>query len=334
MLLLLSLIAPAAAGPCAEDYTSDNFLEDLTSAQTSLRGNDDYAFINSVSGLQGGLDCLSEALPPRVLASAYRLIGAQIVLEGSTADGQKWFRTALELDPTFQWDITEFSQEGTDALVRDAWNAERGVSHAQDFVAGKALAIGPDQRLYLDGVEIEEPAASPNRYHLLQLMDSDGLIKSVWVLDGAAYPERLLGAPEEDAVVAVDPVDEGDSKREKKEKKEKEEKEPREKKDRGGKDDISGAGVISVERNRPPLQLPLIITGGLAVAAGGGLYALSFGAANEFESASTEDDLYAARSQANTYVGVGAGLVAVGAGLGTWGMLLEGTPTVGFTWTW
>jgi len=332
LLLLLSLIAPASAGPCAEDYTSDNFLEHLTAAQTSLRGNDDYAFINNVSGLQGGLDCLSEALPPRVLASAYRLIGAQIVLEGSTADGQKWFRTALELDPTFQWDITEFSQEGTDALVRDAWNAERGVSHAQDYVSGKALAIGPDQRLYLDGVAIDEPAASPNRYHLLQLMDSDGVIKSVWVIDGLAFPERVLGVPEEAAVAAVDPVEEDKPKRERTAKPEKE---PREKKDRGSKnDDFSGAGVISVERNRPPLQLPLLITGGLAVAAGGGLYALSFGAANEFEAATTEDNLTAARKQTNTYVGVGAGLVAVGAGLGTWGMLLEGTPTVGFTWTW
>ena len=332
MLLLLSLIAPAVAGPCAEDYTSDNFLADLTAAQTALRGNDDYAFINSVSGLQGGLDCLSEALPPRVLASAYRLIGAQIVLEGSTADGQKWFRTALELDATFQWDITEFSQEGTDALVRDAWNAERGVSHSQDYVSGKAIAIGPDQRLYLDGTEIEEPAASPNRYHLLQLMDSDGVIKSVWVIDGPAFPERLLGTPQAEIVASADPVEEDEPKREKKEKKEKE---PREKKDRGSKnDDISGAGVISVERNRPPLQLPLLITGGLAVAAGGGLYALSFGAANDFEAATTEDDLLAARSQANTYVGLGAGLVAVGAGLGTWGMLLEGTPMVGYTWTW
>ncbi len=326
MLLLTLLIGTADAGVCAEDYTGDDFLDDMTTAQSALRSGDDYSFINAVTSLQGGLDCLSEALPPRVLASAYRMIGAQIVLEGDTADGQRWFRTALELDPTFRWDISEFSQEGTDALVRDAWNAELGTSHEQQTLSGVGLSAGGG-RLLLDGREIRAPQAALARYHLLQLLGEGGAVEQAWVIEGNDFPDEVLGSDSSAAPVA----DRGADEEPEEGRRERTQREPRE---RRQKDAIGSAGVISVERNRPPLKIPAMVVGGLGLAAGGGLYAMSFGAAGDFESATTEAALLDARSRANTLVLASAALTAAGAGLGTWGVLMDGGPALGLTWTW
>lgn len=325
MLLLTLLIGTADASVCAEDYNGDQFLADMTAAQSALRGGDDYGFINAVTSLQGGLDCLSEALPPRVLASAYRMIGAQIVLEGDTADGQRWFRTALELDPTFRWDITEFSQEGTDALVRDAWNAELGTSHEVQTLPDMGLSLDGG-RLLIDGRELKAPQAALNRYHLLQLLAGDGVVQQVWVVEGNNFPEELLGPDSSAAPVADLEPDE-----EEKPVKEKRQREPREKRQ---KDDIGSAGVISVERTRPPLKIPALVAGGVGLAASGGLYAMSFGAANDFESATTEDELLDARTRANSLVVTSAAIAAAGAGLTTWGVMMDGGSMVGLTWTW
>ncbi len=323
MTLLLALLAPAHAGVCADDYTDDEFLDDITAAQTALRSNDDYGFINAVNGLQGGLDCLVAELPPRVLAGAYRMIGAQLVLEGNDADGRKWFRTSMELDSTFQWDISEFSQEGTDALVRDAWNAERGVSHDARSIDG-SFNLGEGQRLLLDGRELSSPEATPDRFHLLQLVDTDGKITSVWIFDGVSFPSRLIGDVVSDSGGGGggDGDEDEDSKR------------SRDKKDRSSRESEEIGSTITVERNRPPLQIPVLVAGGVGLVAGGGFYALSFGANSDFQAATTEEDLQAAASRTNTYVLAAAGLAAAGAGLTTWGVLMDGTPTFGLTWTW
>lgn len=314
---------PAQAGDCPTPYTTDRLLGDLVNIEQFLRNGDDVAAGQASKGMEAGLGCLNEVLPPMIAGRAYRAVAAGLVVSGETERGEAWFRTAAEIEQSFDYGLEDLPE---DHPVRDAYAAARQQASGEQVpVEGKAFAEGSH---YLDGRKIDAPRARLDRPHVFQL-DGDG-VRS-WVIEGNAFPgERLVDV----APVAVVAAKEAKVKEPKppKEKKLKEPKPPKEKPEAVAKVKASKVrtptsgvdGTVVLQRQRPWEKTPLMIGGGVIMVAGGGLYALALGQRNSFEAATTKTDVEKHAQQANQLVIASAAVIAAGTGTLTWGIILDG----------
>jgi hypothetical protein len=305
--LTLALLTAAVAGVCPDEYSVDLLGDDLAEARMAAREDDPARFDAAAGRMELGLPCLADATRPQILATAYRLVGAKAVLDGRQDQARLWFRIALEIEPAFQWDVAEFSAEGPEAQVLNLFERERGVDSDAVPIPGRSLALDSGSRLLVDGAEAKAAAATLDRYHLLQLVDTDGMIRSAWLIQGNAFPTRLLG----DAMIS----EAGDVE-----------------KKGGGSGAVYGYSeddVVLIDANSSPLKMPLLLSGAVTLAAAGTFYGLSFPASSAFEEATTEDGLYTARGQANTRYLLAISLGLAGAGLATGGLLVSGGPLDG-----
>lgn len=260
---------------------------------TALRSANSNAFQESGQAMTEGLRCVDAPLAPVVLANVYRYAGLSAYFSGNTEGAKKWFRTALELDPTYDWDVSEVSVEDP---IRPLFEAERaqGDQMPVPIEGNRTLNVPDTHRLLVDGRVLREPKLTPERPHLVQLVRKDSnSVESVWVIDGTDLPDSLLAAP---SAVAEATTGTGSS----------------------------GLVVERIQRTRPPMKTPAIVGGSLLMAGGVGLYAMSFGTHRDWEAASTMSQLTAKQTLTNGLVlGAGAALT-VGAGL-TWvGVSLDG----------
>lgn len=322
--LLVALFwSPLARAECAGTYTADQLLADMQIIGNSLQEGDKVPLLAAGAKVEAGLQCMVEPLPPGVLASVYRLLGVYHARSDTPGDAPLWFRTARELDPTYVWDISEISQGSVtfsmyeQAQKYEGWEAEE--------IPGKELNVPANSKLLIDGRPLTKAAATTERYHLIQQVAADGGVRASWIVLGNELPPNLLR--DQQVTLADQRVEE-----------EKVKDEQKTRKKRGDPQVLAGGytsdEVTMVQRKRPPAQIPLLIIGGATMLAAGGVYAASFPAHAQFESATNEADLYASQRLTNTLILASGGVLVAGAGLGAWGALLSDTPTIGVTYTW
>ena len=108
MLSLLLTTAFAQSGPaCDAPISLDALVERLGTVETALRGSDFSAAGVNAEQLAADLVCVDTVLPNRVAQRVYRGIGAGLYVTGDEAVADQWLRTALEIEPTFQFGVTE-----------------------------------------------------------------------------------------------------------------------------------------------------------------------------------------------------------------------------------
>jgi len=274
-------------------------LADLGRAQTALTDGDTTSMAEAGDALEGGLACLGEQVPEQVHALAYRYIGAHLALAGDVDGAKLWFRTAMELDPTFQWDIDEVPQG---SVVWNTYEEEASTFDAERvFVPGRSLSLKDGDVLLLDGRVTTMPAARPSRYHVVQVVGADGAVKRSWLVEGAAFPSSVLIASTQATAQMVP-------------------------------EDTYATQTEKVTRTRPAAKTPLLIGGLTGLLASGALYAASFPARADFDDATTEADLYAAQSRTNLLVLGSAGAAAVGVGVTAWGVAISDGPGLSLSW--
>jgi hypothetical protein len=132
----------------------------------------------------------------------------------------------------------------------------------------------------------------------VQLVEIEGnRVESVWLIAGTELPDELLKDGTAAAVASASSA--------------------------GG-----GVAVERIERARPPLKTPALIGGSVLMAGGAGLYAMSFGAHQKWENATTASGLETNRALTNALVMAAGATNTASAGL-TWvGVNLDGTPSV------
>jgi hypothetical protein len=341
LLLLLGALSAPAHAACSGPYTTSQLAGDLQVLQASLRTLDDVAFSAAGRRLDGGLPCLDTAVQPGVWAAAYRYLGAWYwIIPGDNTEARRWFRISLEIDPAYAWDAEEIDPAHP---MRAAWDAERPSGIAEPApVEGRAwstVAFAPGVRVLVDGRVVAAPAATLDRPHHVQLVAGTGPTASVqrtWRIDGNALPEVLL-APLAPAVVTPAPADPRPA-------------EPRSADPRPvaevpmstpGSTASTGAppaqgvpagpSVATVERDRAPAKTPLLVLGSVSLVAAGGVYAMSVDARHDFDVSTTTDDILRNRDRTNALFVSSACALAVGVGLGTWGVALDGGGTVRLT---
>ncbi len=305
------LRAPGAHAACAQPYPGDQLVNDLQVAQASLRGLDESAFGAAGKRLDAGIACLTSMAPSPVFASAYRYIGAYHFLVGADQKrARAWFRTALELDPTYSWDATELESGHP---MREVFEQERQVAaNGLTPLTGKVINQPAGSKITLDGRPLVDAAATLDRPHVVQQIGSDRGVRGSWLIQGNEIPSQFL----RDEMAPLSAEDSGSTT-------------PKPKKDKrlgGGSESLA---VQAVGRRRPAEKTPLIIGGVLGIVGAGGVYAASFAARSQFDQASTTEDAERARATTNALVIASGGVLLVGVGVGYWGILLDGGAGVG-----
>lgn len=283
----------AAAQECARSYTTAELSRDLGAMTTALRAKNDSDYRNVGQRLANQIACVRKDLPQRVWASAYRHLGAYYYMVGDFEQSQRWFKTAIELEPSYEWDIAELT---LDHPLRRAFDAQRGAAtEAAVPLEGRALAPPSGGTLKLDGRPLSEPAATLDRPHILMVVGEDRVARQVFVIEGNQIPEQFL--TEGDAVADEEPAE-------------------------------NLYAAKKVERVRPPAKTPLMVTGGALAVVGGALYGTSFATRNQFYSAKTTADLDKYRSLTNTLVIAAGTTLAVGIGVEYVGIIISDQPGV------
>ncbi len=336
-LAALAVVVPgtAVAGDCAAPYPTDQLLADLIAAETALRDakNDEAKAV--ATRMAAGLGCLDAALPRQLIGRTYRAIGAGLVAGGENDSGSGWFRTATEVDQSYDYGVGELP---ADSPVRGVYLDAKAVSADLEVLPDKKFVAG---EFKLDGRGIEAPAARPGRPHLLQKVD--GSVTS-WVIEGAAFPDEVVEAAVATVAAVETPADDKGKKekapKEKaekapKEKAEKEqvakvdtpkpEKEPKEKKAKAS-NTINADG--SIKRKRPPEKTPLMIAGGVILGGAGGVYYMAAQKRGAFNESNDMEEIDQLQGQTNRLVLASAAVAAVGAGTLTWGIILDGNTAV------
>lgn len=364
---LLAVLVPRAEAGCAAPYTGAALVKDLGSVASALRNMDDSAFSSAGKSLEAGLPCLDQTAPPQLYASAYRYIGAvHFLVDNDVAGAKRWFRSSLELEPTYQWDAQELDLGNP---LRQAWEAERPNAQGEGtLVAGKELVIPSGSAMLLDGRSLVEARATLDRPHLLQsAVVNSRHADGTWLFEGNAFPDEVLRTPAPVAVVedpkgkkpktdpkaAPKPVDPPPvakaepkpkatpvAKAEPAAKPEPVSKaEPADKGEKGTTSKVAkttavtgqdGVQHMTVQRTRPKEKTPLIIVGGVGLAAAAGLYAYSWKVEQDFNKATTTDELERLQASNHAFVIASGASLLVGAGIGYWGVVLDGN-TVGFS---
>ena len=313
-----------ARAECTGTYTGDQLVEDLGQMTVALRALDEERFQAAGMRLEGNLTCAKQKIPVGVFASAFRFIGAYHYLSGRDEVARAWFRSSLELDGDFQWDITELDLEHP---MRRTFDEERAVATA----AGQPLegmVINPPSgsTLLLDGRSFTEPVMTGDRPHVLQVMGDDQSIRQVYVIEDGQIPEQfllsesMLKARQEAAAAA------SSKKKKKKKQKNKDNEAPAEStvETSSAASSDNEYAVVRVERTKSGLKIPMLAGGGAALVASGVLYGLSSASHKNFETVDTTNELDAARNMTNQLVmASGVSLVAA-VGMGSIGLALGG----------
>ncbi len=295
----------AEAADCENRANVDDFLGQYQETISALRGGDPEAFLLSSDGLAKQFPCLSESVPPRMLASAYRLVGIRHFRTGDEEGAMRWLRTARELDPGFEWDIGTLDVDAPERALYAQQQMFAGIDPVG--VPGKLLTRPPGTRVLLDGAELKEASATPDRYHLLQIVDNSGPVRSSQVILGNAFPPNLLRAPgaeDADRIAGQMAVETSSA-------------------------PAAQSTVERIQRERPPFKTPVLALGGAGLAGAAALYGLSYGANQDFLSATKTAQLTAARGSANAYFWASLACLAAGTATASWGVYMSD----GMGWT-
>ena len=308
---LLGLIVPLAAAlsgvaraECAKAYTGQQLSGDLGAMSTALRGKDDASLKAAGQRLDAGLPCLDAPVPQPVFAAAYRSVGLYQYRFGNKDRASQWFRSGLELDSSFEWDIAEVEPG---APLRQTFDGLRGDAEADPVpVDGQELAVPSGTKLVLDGRTLTDAASTQGRPHILQVINTaDNSVTQTLLIEGNALPERFL------RVVVV--ADAGDDKRSKKDKK-------------AGHTPTDDLSVVKVRRVRPAAKTPLMVGGAVLALGAGGIYGTTFATRAKFDAAGKTSDLTKYRTLTNTLVIASAATLAVGLSVEYAGIMLGATP--------
>ncbi|MCP4809825.1 MAG: hypothetical protein GY913_25405 [Proteobacteria bacterium] len=316
MSMLLALVSTSFA--CEGVYTSDLLFEDLTAINEGMKVEGGGEMEKAGARMEAGLACMAEPLTPSLYASVYRSLGVYRFNNGAADKAALWFRSAREIEPTFQFDVE--SMDLGSALYK-TYEAARQYEGAEVVVMdGVRLVVPAGSSIYVDGKLVEEPGSTMDRYHVVQQVGSDGMVRASWLIEGNAFPTRLV---EEATLTSNEAKEESEKEKEK-------EKESRRKKDA----EVLAGGyttdeVTTIQRERPPLKTPLIVVGAAGLAAGAGIYAASFSTRGQFDDATTVAELDAAQTLTNTLVLASGGVAVLGLGVGGFGMILDGGAGVG-----
>jgi hypothetical protein len=318
---LFVLPAPAFA-ECDGPVGAHDLLASYQTVQFMMASGDTQAVVDAGEELETGLACLTDRVPPALFAGVYRALGVSHAFAEQKNEAMQWFLTARQLDSTSTFGVDEMPIDSPVRALFDAAIANSVIAPVR--VPGMTLSPPPNSLVLLDGREIQDAAATPNRYHLIQLAHADGRIRRSWIILGNAFPAILLqaSAVETEDVAQVTKEDEPESALQVMADEE------------GMPTGYDMADFVRIDRDRPPWKTPSMVSGGTTIAGSLLLYGASFYTQSRFDGATTENDLYNFQRLTNRLTVGASVLFVLGGAAGSWGVMMNGGTGLGFRHTW
>ena len=292
-LSVLSLFySQAAYAECEETYVVSSVMSDIKKAKTALQDADDNILVVVGKDIESKILCLDGPLLSngQVFEKLYRIIGYGYYYSGQHSNAKKWFSAAQEALPSFRFSSDALEDEELRRMYEDT-RAER---QEKQPVEGKLLQVPAGTKLYLNGNLITSSDFSKGQYNYAYLISEVGgniQVQARFSFEDT-FPEEIL------------------------------------KNDDGS--ELYDASMQKVDRIRPPEKTPLMILGGVTTLAAVGLYGYTFKTNQDFEAATTPDDMRSIQSLNNNLI-ISAGVVGfVGFGLGYTGVLIDSNGGIRF----
>ncbi len=281
-LLLTTAFAQSEAPACEAPVSLGAVVDRLTAVETALRGEDFPAAGTQAEQLANDLVCVDAVLPSLVAQRVYRGIGAGLFVVGDEAVADRWLRTALELDPTFQFGIEELP--GDHPLRGHLEDLRRANDGGAVALEEQVFSVEP---VFLDGRPIDTPKARVDRFHVFQVDEAEADVRTE-LIEGNAFPDDVLEkGSASDGPQQVATQDEGLSDRERRKAEKMRAREARRQARNEPRYDKDG----NIRRLRPKEKTPLMIAGGVIVASAGAIYALSATTRDRMRSISSVADV-------------------------------------------
>jgi hypothetical protein len=314
-LLGLSLYSfPAHAFCEGHNFTAREAALTLSKLNSELINKEIDSFTKRTATLEANLPCMRTPAPPQVFATAYRYIGLGHYFRGDPSTAERWFLTALELNPAHEWGIEELSR--TDEVYK-IYDTQRELAKSELVpIEGMQVSTPEGTELYIDGRPWNIAAVTEDRPHIVFIVSSmDRHIISRFIVDGNSLPDIILATAE--------PVQE--NKRNKRKKKQQ---------DEGAEEIDQMFAVQKVKRVRPKAKTPLLISGAATVAIAGGIYSYTFVTNDDFYSATTSTAKDEFRKKNNNLIVLSAVVAGMGLGVEYAGVMLDGgsSPYRPFIW--
>ncbi len=282
-------------------YTAENIIKDIGDMDSAI-GEDNLVSIKTIGErMARDLLCMSTPAPPMVFATLYRHLGVYYHVMNNPQEGNRWFRSAIEIDPSFEW---EPSVLPLDRAERQEFEQQRLIAGAEpDFLEDKIFSLPEGTILYLDGHMISEPSAVEERPHVLLLVqESSKNVEARYLIDGNNFPEVLLtegSVNQEDAQKVEDDL----------------------------------LAVKQVYRMRPAIKTPLLISSAVTLTAAASMYGVTTKTnASFYEKGKTYDEYKSIqRTNNNLVIGSVVSLV-IGVGTGYTGALIDAPASPGGYW--
>ena len=292
--LLYLLFSSTAHALCdGSVYTAQAIVADMQLMTEGILSKDKSKIMYVGTKMEKSLLCMRSPAPPKVFATLYRGLGVYYHTVENPKEGNRYFRTSLELEPSFSWGTEEFLQSDP---IHQAFEQQRVIASVEEeFVPHRIFSIPENTALYLDGRPLRWPTATPERPHVLLLVDANTKeVQGRYLLNGNEFREELLVEGEPDLQV----YDESE---------------------------VEEMFVVKkVTRMKPPAKIPLVVAGGTFALISGGMYGYTFKLNQEFQNSINTQEMKDIQSKNNSLVIASGAMIGLGLGLGYTGVLIDG----------
>lgn len=279
-------VAPTAySAECPEAYVVSNVMDDIKKAKTALQDSDNQSLVTVSKDIESKILCLDAPLLSngQVFEKLYRIIGYGYFYSDDMSNAKKWFSSAQEALPSFRFSSEALEEENLRQLYEDV----RTTRQEKSEIEGQLLQVPAGTKLYVNGNLVSSTEFSKGQYNHAFLLSEVGdniQVQARFAFEDTFPPELLR---QDDGTQVYD------------------------------------GSMKKVDRIRPPEKTPLMIVGGVTSVVAMGLYGYTFKTNQDFEAATTPDDMRSIQSLNNNLI-ITAGVVGfVGFGLGYTGVLID-----------
>ena len=330
---LYALAIGDAAALCEQaNFTAREAATNLAQLNAALMRKNQKLIIRLGGQLEANLPCMKTPAPPQVFAVSYRYIGLSHYYRGDEKTAARWWKSSLELSPTFEWGINELSTldpasrlfEQQRDLINDEFEtidsdqqARNEKMRSPETIEVESIVLRPPEGtvVYVDGRKWNQTQMTDGRPHIVFIASKeDRHIISRFLVDGDRMPSLVLGELTPKEV------------RKKKKQLVKKAKAAQKRREKAGSTDNSVDQMFQVEtvkRQWPKEKTPLLVSGGLTILTASGMYGYTYVTNAQFYAATTTTDQESIR-QLNNGLIIASGVIgAIGASVTYTGILLD-----------
>jgi len=186
MLFVVLAAAAFARPPECDDVGLKGWKKALAASEEALRVGEMGKADAMLDATETRLACLVELAPSELLGRFARQRAYQTMVEFDEVEAARWVQLARVASPALGWPSWVPDRHIVRRLDREPDPIEGRVRDA-------GLLVPDGGGVFLDGRYLEAPVAEADVPHLLQVANNEGVVIDAEWVNGAAFPDSVLG---------------------------------------------------------------------------------------------------------------------------------------------